>query len=467
MSKIQSNDCSEKQSAANQLHTSLADINITGINHEGYGIGRLDGQVVCVAGALPNERVSARIIALKKRYMLAELQHIKQSSPIRQTPLCLVFHQCGGCTFQHVDSHAQVALKQRIWEEQLQRLGSGLPQQILPPIYGIPWHYRQRARFHIAMDNQLVKIGFVAKQSQQVVSAQYCKIIPSEIASAIVQWEAFLSQHTAHFEINALAFYESETDCIWVVSMSDSCSTQAKAMLADWERQLNVLSKKSWHIWYQIDKQPAQPVKRESIQYLSYHLPEYQTQIAYTPDNFTQINHAMNNVMVGKAMTWLQPKLGERIIDWFCGLGNFSIPIARSGATVLGIEGSRYMVDKATNNARLNQVDDVCTFQVANLFRITAHQLSGYGLADKWLLDPPRAGAKELIHALAQITPAHRPNRIVYISCYAATLARDAKSLVGLGYRMLAGGVMNLFPQTEHIESLLVFERVVSESTHS
>ena len=225
-------------------------------------------------------------------------------------------------------------------------------------------------------------------------------------------------------------------------------------------RQLQDKTNQRWQWWLNDGQDTVLQIAPSETADLSYNLPEYRISITYSPNDFTQVNQNTNALMVHRAMQWLRPQAGEKIIDWFCGLGNFSLPIARLGAQVKGVEGSVSMCQRAQENARRNGLTKYTHFYQANLFEITSEKIQQLDYAHKWLLDPPRAGAQKLIEALNEINDKYLPIRIVYISCDPATLARDANLLVRRGYQYCAGGIMNLFAQTSHVESIAIFDWV-------
>lgn len=429
---------------------------IHSIDHEGRGVARINGKTIFVAGALPQETVAYQITRSKKHHDEAQVTRILTPSPYRTAPACPHYSQCGGCALQHVRDNVQVAYKQRILEEQLQRLGKIRPQYYLPAIYGQSWGYRQRARLsarHHPDGSTL--LGFQSRHSHHIINIEQCPVLVPELAAQIDNIRRLLNRlrtpvrtvelhHSSH--ANALTLH------------IERLPPSARQLL-----QQPDLLPANWHIWLQAPHRPAQPLCPDTTLELSYQLPEYRLTLPYRPGDFTQINAETNALMVGRALYLLQPKPGERIADLFCGLGNFSLPIAACGAEVIGIEGSPALTQRAAENARRNHLSERTRFICADLFDTAGHTIAAWGRFDKILLDPPRNGAYALVQALH---PPYLPRRIVYVSCNPATFARDAAVLSGKGYRFCCAGIINMFPQTAHVETIGCFE-LKTDSTHA
>uniref|UniRef100_UPI00129B6718 methyltransferase domain-containing protein n=1 Tax=Eikenella corrodens TaxID=539 RepID=UPI00129B6718 len=371
-------------------------------------------------------------------------------SPYRIAPACPHYSQCGGCTLQHVHSNVQVAYKQRILEDQLQRLGKVRPQYLLPPIYGQAWSYRHRARLSAHHSQGRTILGFQSRSSHRIVDIQQCPILAPQLASRLSTPRALLQHpNRLHTPVRTIELHHSPAANSLTLH-TEHLPKAARAHLIQHAQSLPA----NWHIWLQTPHQPAQPLLPDSPQ-LSYSLPEYALTLPYRPGDFTQVNPAANALLVARAMQLLQPQSGERIADLFCGLGNFSLPIAAAGAQVIGIEGSPALTERASQNARLNHLAERARFHSADLFQTTEHTVAGWGYFDKILLDPPRSGAYALVQALHA---PYLPRRIVYVSCNPATFARDAAVLVGKGYRFRNAGIVNMFPQTAHVETVGCFD---------
>ncbi|MBH5328862.1 23S rRNA (uracil(1939)-C(5))-methyltransferase RlmD [Eikenella sp. S3360] len=423
---------------------------IHSIDHEGRGVARIGGKTTFITGALPQETVAYRITRSKKHHDEAQATRILTPSPYRTAPACPHYSQCGGCTLQHAHSNAQVAYKQRILEEQLQRLGKVRPQYLLPPIYGQAWGYRHRARLSACHSQGQTLLGFQGRNSHRIINIRSCPILTPQLAAQLDNIRTLLQQlNRLHAPIRSIELHHSP-HANALTLLTERLPQAARAHLIQAAQSLPA----NWHIWLQTPQQPTRPLLPESPQ-LSYSLPEYRLTLPYRPGDFTQVNPAANALLVSRAMQLLQPRPGERIADLFCGLGNFSLPIAAAGAHVTGIEGSPALTERAAQNARLNQLTERTRFHSADLFQTTEHTVAAWGRFNKILLDPPRSGAYALVQALH---PPYLPRRIVYVSCNPATFARDAAVLVGKGYRFRSAGIVNMFPQTAHVETVGCFE---------
>lgn len=439
------------------LTTQQSPAHVVDVDHEGRGVARVNGKTVFIENALPGETVQWWLLRDKKSFMEGVATHWFSQSNLRITPPCALVSQCGGCHWQHIEANAQVALKQRVWEAQMCRLGKVFPEQILPPIYGLPWHYRQRVRLSVQWQHGQFALGFQSHRSHNVVDVAACRVLPESVSATLLEIHRILAAYAASCGISAVSIHVGDAATALCIQAKKTWSPRQYCALTDW---LDTMQRRPlpWQLWWQIGQQTVQRVYPQTAPDLAYRLPEYQLRLRFTPDDFTQVNSETNALMVHRAMQCLVPKKGERIIDWFCGLGNFSLPTARLGATVLGVEGVETMVRKARQNAKTNGLAQVAGFQASNLFDVNAHALKKFGHADKWLLDPPRAGAQALLQSLSGLPETNLPQRIVYVSCNPGTLARDAAVLVARGYRFSAGGIMNLFAQTSHVESIAVFD---------
>ena len=426
---------------------------IESLDHEARGITRLDGKTVFVEGALPGERVEYASYRRKPTYEIARVERVLKPSPHRVTPKCPHFGVCGGCSMQHLDAAAQVAAKQRVLEANLWHLARLVPEQLYAPIHGLPWGYRFRARLSARMVAKKggMLIGFHERRSSYVADMRVCPNLPPHVSGLLLplrELVAGLSIATAMPQIE-VAVGESLTAL--VLRILEPLTAADEALLRSFADRHGI-------VFYLQPKGPASVVRFHPLEgpKLSYHLPEFDIEHFFSPTDFTQVNHAVNRVLVRRALALLAPRPGERIADMFCGLGNFTLPIARSGARVVGIEGSAELVRRAGENAAANGLADRVEYGVANLFEVTPETLAALGRFDRMLIDPPREGAVELVKALGE----DAPQRIVYVSCSPATLARDAGILVSVkGYALRGAGVVNMFPNTSHVESIALFEK--------
>jgi len=444
------------------------DLDAQGIAH------KTDGKVVFVEGALPFELVNVNVHRKKNNWELGTLSHIHKESSQRVKPQCIYFglhsNACGGCKMQHLNPSAQVAVKQRVIEDNLWHLGKVKPEFILRPIHGLDWYYRYRARLSVRYVRKKAKvlIGFHERKSSYVADMSSCEVLPVKVSQLLLPLRALIESLEAREDCPQLELACTKTTIAFVLRHMHPLSPHDLELL----RRFATAHGVQW--WLQskgpesVKLMDSEGVDSES-QMLSYELPDFDLVMKFRPTDFTQVNPFINEVMVSKAVSLLGISKTDRIIDWFCGLGNFTLPIATLAREVVGIEGSHSMVDLAQFNFKLNSIspDRLCSvnFYAQNLFDVTDEKLYELGFFDKWLIDPPREGAHALINSLVsliqkkELTNWSAPKRIVYISCNPATLARDAGLLVHqAGYVCKSAGMLNMFPHTAHVESMAVFE---------
>jgi len=427
---------------------------VESLDQEGRGIAHADGKVIFIEGAITGERVTYSSYRRKPSFENAQVTEILKPSFMRVQPKCIHFGVCGGCSMQHLDSAAQVAVKQRILEDSLERIGKVAPEAILPPIHGMPWQYRQRARLSVrhVLKKGKTLVGFHEKRSSFVADLTLCEILPANISRLIPLLSQLVDSLSIRDRLPQIEVACGDRVDVLVLRVMEPLTPGDETLLRTFAAAHAV------QFWLQ-PKGPdtCYPFHPLGLPALTYTLPEFGIEMPFAPTEFTQVNHQLNRVMVHRAMRLLDPQPGERIADFFCGLGNFTLPIATSGARVLGIEGSGALVKRARQNAAHNGLAHATEFQAMNLFEMDEASLTNLGRFDRWLIDPPRDGAVELVKA---ISPEIAPARIVYVSCNPATLARDAAVLVQVhGYALKSAGVMNMFPQTSHVESMAVFEK--------
>ncbi|HTP61261.1 MAG TPA: 23S rRNA (uracil(1939)-C(5))-methyltransferase RlmD [Burkholderiales bacterium] len=427
-------------------------LEIDALDAAGRGVARHGGKVVFVEGAVTGERVEARLLESKSKFDLARVTAVLRASSSRREPRCAYFGSCGGCATQHVDARTQVAAKQRWLEDNLARIGKVKADSMLSPIYGEEWGYRHRARLSVryVAGKSGALVGFRERKSTYVADMNSCEVLPPPVSALIPALRGLITGLSIRDRVPQveIAVGGDAGDSVTVLlfrhllPFTDVDHALLRAF-ADANRVC---------VWLQPggpdSAQPFHPVVHGD---LHYSLPEFGQKISFQPADFTQVNPAVNRMLVSRALRLLDPRPGERIADLFCGIGNFSLPIAARGAQVIGFEGSAPLVERARENAAANGL--VAQFEVADLFE---PNLGHYGRFDKFLLDPPREGAITLAHSL----PDDWPRRIVYVSCDPATLARDADVLVHhKGFTLSAAGVVNMFPHTAHVESIALFER--------
>lgn len=426
---------------------------IESLDHDGQGVCHAEGKVVFVEGALPGELVEYEVYRSKPSYAKARTLRVVEASAQRVNPRCPSFGHCGGCSMQHLDPAAQTAAKQRVLEAALAHLGGLRAGVIYPAVHGASWGYRDRARLTVRRVHSLggVLVGFHARRSSHVADMASCDILPRHVSDLLpvlrqVVGDLSIADRVPQIE---LAIGNGQTVLVFriLLPLSDADSK----VLARFATQHGV------QVWLQPQgPESAYRAYPADAPELCYEIPEFGLRMPFRPTDFTQVNAPINRILIRRAMQLLAPRPGERIADLFCGLGNFSLPIARLGASVIGVEGSDALVERARANASLNGLAERCEFHAANLFEASADSLAALGRLDKLLIDPPREGAVAVAKALGRVAP----RRIVYVSCNPATLARDAAILVHeKGYRLQGAGIANMFPQTSHVESIALFER--------
>ena len=423
-------------------------LDVAALDAEGRGVARnAEGKVVFVEGALPGERVEARLLHGKRSFDTARAVSILRESPARRAPRCAYFTVCGGCATQHADARTQVAAKQRWLEDCFARIGKVHPGSLLPPLYGEEWGYRRRARLSVRyVPSKGALVGFRERRSTYVAEMESCDVLPPSISALIPRLRSLVGELSIRDRVPQIELAAGDEATVLVFRHLLPLTDADEALLRAFGEQTGV------DVWLQpAGPESAAPLRAARRDVLRYSLPEFDIRIAFEPTDFTQVNDPMNRALVSRVMRLLEPQSGERIADLFCGLGNFSLPIARLGAQVVGFEASAALVERARANAAANGL--VAQFEAMDLVR---SRIDAFGPFSKVLLDPPREGAIETLKTIGTAWPA----RIVYVSCDPATLARDAAVLVHTkGFTLEAAGVVNMFPHTAHVESVAVFGR--------
>ncbi len=423
-------------------------LNIEGLSHEGRGVARLEGKTVFVTGALPGEQVTARIDNDRNRYAEAQTLEVLSASPDRCEPGCQHYGQCGGCDLQHLRHDQQIRFKQDQALDQLKRIGNLIPEQIEAPLVSLPWHYRRSARVGI---NQLQRngeplIGFRRRASNKLLQIEQCDVLD------VRAQDLFRGLRDT---LRGLDDLKSITHA--QVQYGDSRGALTlrtkKPLRADTLARLQPLAQQFDLQLYLEDAQGTQYAGNDAEQPLTYALPAFKLELAFAPGDFLQVNPDLNRQMVSRAIEWLDPQPEDRVLDLFCGLGNFTLPLARRCGEVIGVEGSEAMAERATVNAKANGIENATFFRndLSQDFRHQKWYRTGFDLI---LLDPPRTGAREAILQLI----GYKAKRILYVSCNPAMLARDGAELAQAGYRLSRFCAMDMFPHTAHVEALALFE---------
>ncbi len=437
--------------------------------HDGRGIARVDGKTVFVHGALSGERVRFRLTRRLRRHDEAVVAEVLAPSPQRVEPRCAHFGLCGGCALQHMDAAAQIENKQAILADVLQRLGGLTPARWLPPLSGAHWGYRRKARLGVRWvpKKGRVLVGFRERGSSFIADLERCEVLTPAVGERLADLERLIEGLSIRERLPQIEVAQGDGPVVLVFRVLDPPSA------ADCDRLLSFAAETGLHVYLQeAGVESIRPLEGQAVE-LAYSLPSQDLSFVFEPSDFTQVNLALNRAMIDQALALLDPQPQERVLDLFCGLGNFTLPIARRAREVVGIEGDAGLVARAQRNAVRNGIENA-RFYSADLYSSSAaepsqvpsqapgqvssrilEQLFGEAF-DKALLDPPRSGALEVLEGLAEAGV----RRILYVSCYPATLARDAAKLVGeLGYRLVAAGAMDMFPHTAHLEAMALFER--------
>jgi 23S rRNA (uracil1939-C5)-methyltransferase len=444
------------------LKVESLDLEAQGVAHDA------EGKVVFIEDALAGEEVQVRVHRRKNNWEQASATARRRDSAQRVVPRCPHFGVCGGCKMQHLHVGAQVATKQRALEDALWHLGKVKAERLLRPIEGPAWRYRQRARLSVrhVVKKGKVLVGFHERKSSYVADMDSCEVLPRHLSDLLVPLRELVASMDQRDRLPQIEVAVGDEVTALVLRHLEPMSPADGARL----RAFAAAHAVQW--WLQPKGPDTVRKLDDGGPELAYALPEFGIRMPFKPTDFTQVNQAVNQVLVGRALRLLDPQPAERVIDWFCGLGNFTLPLATRAGSVLGIEGSPALIERARAAAASNGVARRTEFASRDLFELTPADLAAYGPADKWLLDPPREGAFAIAKALVELieapvsevpvsdVPFRAPSRIVYVSCNPATLARDAGLLVHrAGYRCTAAGTVNMFPHTAHVESIAAFER--------
>jgi 23S rRNA (uracil1939-C5)-methyltransferase len=427
------------------------ELDIVDLSHDGRGVARFEGKAVFVSGALPGERVIARQTLRKKNFDEAVTVQVLHASPDRVTPRCAHFGTCGGCVLQHLAPAAQVAAKQEVLLENFERIGHVRPERVLMPLTGEPWAYRRKARLGakwVAKKDKAL-VGFRETDGRFIADLARCEVLVAPVGDRIAELSALVGSLDAREQIAQVELSAGDEVIALVFRNLAPLGEEDRAKL----RAFGAASGTTIYL-QPGDNASVHPLDPDPPT-LRFALPAYDVDFEFRPLDFVQVNGEMNRRMVAHALGLLDPQATERVLDLFCGLGNFTLPIARHAGSVVGVEGEPGLVQRARDNAARQGIANV-EFHAADLARDLRGEPWVRQGFDKLLLDPPRTGADAAIPQL----PLAGVGRIVYVSCHPGSLARDAGILVREhGYRLAAAGVMDMFPHTAHVESIALFER--------
>ncbi len=460
-------------------------IKVESLDLDAQGIARLapneeetaagqNGKVIFIQGALPTELVTYVVTREKARFNKAKVLKILKPAVFRAEPKCKAFGVCGGCTMQHLDIRAQVAMKQRVLEDDLHHIAKVKPEEILRPLGGPAWEYRHRARLSVvnrSIKKGTVLVGFHEGKSGYVADMLACEILPKQVSDLLPELRILVMGLSIVDRMPQIELAVGEAEDPYSEDLKKSKPVTALVF-----RNLQTLTAEDEHllrdfadlhqVWIWLQPKGIETVAPfyPATGKLCYRLPEFEIEMPFKPADFTQVNHMMNRSLVSRAIRMLGVKPSDRVLDLFCGIGNFTLPLARRAKSVLGIEGLASLTTRAAENAIHNQLADKASFMQSDLFEVTSETISSWGKAERWLMDPPREGAMEICKALAELhlsSSLLMPECIVYVSCNPKTLARDTEILCHhAGYTLKGDGIVNMFPHTSHVESMAVFQKV-------
>lgn len=427
---------------------------IVNLSHDGKGVARINGKATFIPGALPDELVEFQYTRVKKDFDEGKLLSIKEPSPLRVDPKCPHYHMCGGCSLQHMSEEEQIHFKQEQLLDLLTRFGHTVPQTVLPPLSSTHWNYRNKARLSVRFveKKQIAMVGFRERNNPRYITEiTQCPVLNAKLDTDIIPLRNLIDAMEDKHCIAQIEVAAGDTEIGLIFRNLTS-------LTADDELKIKQFAE---HYQYTIFLQPGGPdsvycfYPEKSSEFLTYELPDFQITFQFHPTDFTQVNSELNRKMVNLALQLMDLKSDDLVLDLFCGLGNFSLPMARHCSKVVGVEGSKTMVERAYMNARANHLDNV-DFYAANLDDVMEVNKLVQHRFNKVLIDPPRSGALEIVKQIDAINP----ERIVYVSCNPVTLARDTDILVNQkGYVLVKAGVMDMFPHTAHVESIALFEK--------
>ncbi|MFB4392996.1 MULTISPECIES: 23S rRNA (uracil(1939)-C(5))-methyltransferase RlmD [unclassified Pseudomonas] len=412
---------------------------------DGRGIAFLEGRTWFVSGALAGEAVEARVLNARGKVVEARLERVLQASPERREAPCRHYARCGGCNLQHLPHDGQLALKQRTLAEQLQRVANVQPEAWAAPLAGPEFGYRRRARVAVRWDAKArqLHVGFRAEASQDIVAIDDCAVLVQPLQTIMRHLPTVLRSLDKPQALGHVELFSGSAEAVLLRHVAPLPSEDLARLQAFCEQA-------GAQLWLQGEGEPA-PL--EAGAQLGFALAPWGLELAWRPGDFVQVNAQVNTAMIEQALAWLAPQADERVLDLFCGLGNFALPLARQAREVVAVEGVQAMVERAAANARDNEVHNARFFQADLSQPLAAAEWAEEGFSAV-LLDPPRDGAFEVVQGIARLGA----KRLVYVSCNPATLARDAQVLVEQGYRLKRAGILDMFPQTAHVEAMALFE---------
>ena len=434
-----------------KLPTEPVTVSVTDLAHDGRGVGHVDGKAVFVHGALPGEIVSARIIDRARKHDEALCLEVIEASPERIEPGCPWFDSCGGCVLQHLDHEAQLRWKHKRLVDNLQRIGEVEPRHWLEPLSDEPWLYRRRARLSArwVKGKGRVLVGFREPQGRFVADVGYCRVLHPDFSERLESLSALLGRLSIADAVPQVETASGDNGSAIVIRNLNPLTDEDLEILRQWSAEEDIAV-------YLQPKGPDTVFRLAPDEHqLSYRLEDFGLELAFHPQHFIQVNARINRQLIARALDMLELDGQQRVLDLFCGLGNFTLPLATRSAHVTGIEGAPELIAAAADNAQANRLDNI-ELDVADLSADVSHKSWFRAGFDAVLIDPPRSGAFEILPVVAGCGA----RRVVYVSCNPATLARDAGELVRRhGFELVSAGIADMFPHTAHVESIALFER--------
>ncbi|MEN8801890.1 MAG: 23S rRNA (uracil(1939)-C(5))-methyltransferase RlmD [Thiogranum sp.] len=425
---------------------------IESLSHDGRGVTHVDGKTVFVDGVLAGEDISFLYTGRARKHDEGRLCELFEASPDRVEPKCTHFDICGGCSLQHQQAGKQILAKQQTLLDNLRRIGKVEPETLLDPLTGPVWGYRNKARLGVkdVRKKGRVLVGFREKRKSYIADIQRCEVLHPSVGERLDELADVISGMQARARIAQIEVAVGDDTTALVFRNLDLLSQDDRRKLTEYAKHTGL------HIYLQPSGPDSVELLWPEASTLCYRLPDQDIEVQFLPTDFTQVNPAINKIMIRQALDLLDLQESDTVLDLFCGLGNFTMPIARKVNAVVGVEGEAGLVQRARENSQHNGIEN-CEYHVVDLSELPSKESWVQQSYDKILIDPPRSGAQQLVPMLAELGA----GRILYVSCHPASLARDAGILVNdLGYRLLAAGVMDMFPHTTHVESMALFDRI-------
>jgi len=433
-----------------KLKPKTYELEIESLSHEGRGIAHLDEKVIFVSGALPGERVIADRVFSRAKFEEADVLEVLTASDKRIEPKCAVFGICGGCSFQHLSSEDQIEAKEEWLKDAFAGQAKTEPKTWLPPLQVQDWGYRRKARLGVRFvaKKDKVLVGFREKKSGWIANMDRCEVLHPLLGDNLVVLGNYIEKLSIKSQVPQLEVSVSEGNTVLILRHLEPMTAEDEQILSDCEQELGV-------VFYTQSggEETVKPLNKATV--LSYSHPKHDIIMEFLPTDFTQVNFKLNQKMVTLAIDLLELNEDDEVIDLFCGLGNFTLPMARYAKYVVGVEGDSGLIERAKENAQKNDIQNV-GFYKADLFKeVAGFEWFRGKKYNKALIDPARSGAIEIVELLPKLGV----ERLVYVSCNPATLARDTAKLMEIGYKLDTAGVMDMFPQTAHVESIALFTK--------